>query len=54
MSFIDKYNINKEWAKSAYTDKKYDIAINRMYYSLYQKVLHNLSKESISLLNKKR
>lgn len=49
MSYIDKYKSSKSWAESAYTQKEYDIATNRYYYSIFQKILFILDNSHISI-----
>lgn len=49
MSHINKYKANKEWANLAYEQEEYDIAINRYYYSIFQKMLDELNSNGITL-----
>lgn len=44
MSFIQKHKDSINIAEFAYDDRKYDVAVNRYYYSTYQKILHELNK----------
>lgn len=39
--------MNKKWAECAYTQKDYDVAVNRYYYSIFQQLLHILSDKRI-------
>jgi len=49
LTYIDKYNTNKTWASCAYKVSQYDIATNRYYYSIFQKMLNKLYTEGISI-----
>lgn len=49
LSYIDKYKSNKNWADSAYTGAEYDIATNRYYYSIFQKILLTLDNNHIPI-----
>lgn len=49
LSYLDKYEMNKKWAECAYKAKDYDAAVNRYYYSMYQKILHGLSSNGIKV-----
>jgi len=49
MAYMDKYRTSKEWANLAYEEKEYNIAINRYYYSLFQKILYELGTKSVNV-----
>ena len=51
MSFIEKYNINKKWAESAYNEQAFDVATNRYYYCIFQKLL--LQLDGITIVKEK-
>lgn len=49
MSYIDKYRTNKDWANLAYEREEYDVAINRYYYSIFQKMLYELKSNGVTI-----
>lgn len=49
LSYHEKYETNKKWAESAYTEKDYDVAVNRYYYSIFQGILHILAERKVSV-----
>lgn len=44
LSYEDKYKMNKTWADSAYQGSAYDVAVNRYYYCIFQKMLYKLQQ----------
>lgn len=49
LSYIDKYNSNKIWAESAYSASEFDVATNRYYYSIFQKILFVLDNNGVKV-----
>lgn len=43
MSHQDKYEENEKWADCAYSHKCYNVAVNRYYYSIFQRMLNKLA-----------
>lgn len=43
MSFEKKYSDSIDIANYAYNENKYDAAVNRYYYGIYQKILHEIN-----------
>lgn len=49
MSFEEKYDDSIKFAEYAYNSKKYNIAVNRYYYGIYQKILNEIEKIGINI-----
>lgn len=51
MGYLEKYKTNREWAESAYQEAVYDVATNRYYYSIFQKILFRLNEAQLEIDN---